>query len=270
VQELVRTSGAYVDAQAWQPAHIFLNGKYLGMLNLREQSNRHFAYSNYGIDDDEIDQWENDWDIKAGDDKKLLEWYELATQRLKTSPTNDEIWQKIANLVDIDEYCYYMATEIYTGNKDWLRYGLKNIKGFRARTDDAKFHVVLHDLDAAYRDMDMIAQITKGTGKLVKIFNNMMKNPKFKKQFIDAYCIMGGSVFSPERCLPVIDSMTALTKPAMALEELSPMASADTLAKRISDREERYVTLIKNLKTTLGLDEPWDMEISSNIKDYSY
>jgi hypothetical protein len=267
VQELVRTSGAYVDAQAWQPAHIFLNGKYLGMLNLREQSNRHFAYSNYGIDDDEIDQWENDWDIKAGDDKKLLEWYELATQRLKTSPTNDEIWQKIANLVDIDEYCYYMATEIYTGNKDWLRYGLKNIKGFRARTDDAKFHVVLHDLDAAYRDMDMIAQITKGTGKLVKIFNNMMKNPKFKKQFIDAYCIMGGSVFSPERCLPVIDSMTALTKPAMALEELSPMASADTLAKRISDREERYVTLIKDLKTTLGLDEPWDMEISSNIKD---
>ena len=266
IQELLRTSGLYLDAQAWQPAHIFLNGKYLGMLNLREESNRKFAYSNYGIDDDEIDQWENDWTIKAGDDTKLLEWYNLA-QYLGASPSNESYWQQISDLVDTDEYFNYMAAEIYMGNKDWLRSGFKNLKGFRARTEDAKFHIVMHDVDAGMRDVDMIKQVSTGTGKLVKTFNNMIKNSKFKKQFVDAYCIMGGSVFAPERCKAVLNSMAATTAPALALEGLSPQERIDTLINRISDRTWRYPTLIDNLKNTLKLAQEWDMTISSNIQD---
>ncbi len=266
IQEMLRTSGVYVDAQAWQPAHIFLNGKYLGMLNIREESNKKFAYSNYGIDDNEIDQWENDWQIKAGDEKKLLEWYNLATL-LGASPANDTYWQQISDMVDIEEYLYYMAAEIYIGNKDWLRSGFKNLKGFRARTEDGKFHIVIHDLDAGFRDTDMINQVSKGIGKLVKIFNNMLKNSKFKKQFVDAYCLMGGSIFTPERCKAVLDSMAAITTPALALEGLSPKERVDTLYNRISDHTWRYPTLIYNLKQTLKLAQEWKLAISSNIRN---
>ena len=54
----MQTSGIDVDVQAYQPAHEFINGEYIGVLNVREPNNKHYVYANYGWDDDEIDQWE--------------------------------------------------------------------------------------------------------------------------------------------------------------------------------------------------------------------
>ncbi|MDO4195171.1 MAG: hypothetical protein Q4D33_03350, partial [Prevotellaceae bacterium] len=36
IQEIIQRSGFYVDGQAWRPVHVFLNGSYLAMLNMRE------------------------------------------------------------------------------------------------------------------------------------------------------------------------------------------------------------------------------------------
>ena len=178
IQELIRTSGVYVDCQAWQPAHVFLNGKYLGMMNLREESNKQFAYSNYGIDTDEIDQWEDDVVVKEGDLTKLYEWHNLS-KKLTGNAADSTVWDKISNLVDIDEYCNYMAAQIYMGNRDWLRGGFKNIKGFRAKDENGKFHLVMYDVDAGFGDTDMILQVfNKGTGSLPTNFKNMLKYQK--------------------------------------------------------------------------------------------
>ena len=146
IQELLQTSGINLDCQSTQPAHIFLDGLPLGMFNLREASNRSYAYSNYGIGSDEVDQWENEFVVKAGTNAIYTQWHSLS-QRLTSEETAAEAWQEICKVVDVDEYCNYMAAEIYMGNLDWLRGGLKNIKGFRCREDDGKIHVVLFDLD---------------------------------------------------------------------------------------------------------------------------
>ena len=58
IQMMVLRSGFYVDCQDYQPAHVFLNGDYYGMLNIRESNNKHFAYSNYGISFDDMDQFD--------------------------------------------------------------------------------------------------------------------------------------------------------------------------------------------------------------------
>lgn len=89
IHELLRTSGVYIDCQAWQPAHVLLNGKYLGMMNLREESNKQFAYSNYGIDKDEIDQWENDVVMKEGDKEMMNKWFDLS-YKLVDNPNDME------------------------------------------------------------------------------------------------------------------------------------------------------------------------------------
>ena len=57
-QQVLATSGFYVDAQEYQPVHVFINGKYLAMMNVREPSNRFHGVANYGYDDDEIDGFE--------------------------------------------------------------------------------------------------------------------------------------------------------------------------------------------------------------------
>ena len=58
IQQVVARSGFYVDHQAWQPVHVFINGSHYAVLNMREPNNKHHAYANYGIDTDEMDQFE--------------------------------------------------------------------------------------------------------------------------------------------------------------------------------------------------------------------
>lgn len=264
IQELIRTSGVYLDCQAYQPVHVYLDGKYLGMMNLREESNKQFAYSNYGIDTDEADQWEGDVVLKAGDLVKLKEWHNLS-KKLTGNASDSTIWGEICDLVDIDEYCNYMAAEIYMGNKDWLRGGFKNIKGFRAREDNGKFHVVMHDVDAGFGDTDMILQIfNKGTGSLPICFKNMLKYEPFKKQFIDAYCIMDGSVFEANRCLPIITSMKNAINKALQLENISADSRAESLTNRFTDNETRKPALKQSLMTAFNLTEEYTVHIKSN------
>ena len=265
IHEMLRTSGVYIDCQAWQPTHVYLDGKYLGLLNLREESNRQFAFSNYGIDTDEIDQWEGDIIIKAGDKQMLDYWYDLS-EDLANNPSDTSIWNKICDIVDIDEYCNYMAAEIYSGNDDWLRGGFKNLKGFRAKDGNGKFHLVLHDVDASFGRTDMILQVlSKGTGSLPIRFKNMLKYEPFKKQFIDAYCIMNGSVFDPDRCVPIINAIRDINNQALALEGLSADMKADRLVSRISDNVERRPALKKSLKSAFSLDEEYTITLQSNI-----
>ncbi len=264
IHELVRTSGLYLDCQAWQPAHVFINGHYLGMLNLREESNRQFAFSNYGIDNEDIDQWEDELIIKAGDAQQLNQWYNAAMS-LGRNPILEN-WQKVAEVLDVDEYCNYMAAEIYAGNLDWLRGGFKNLKGFCCRSDDGRIHLVFHDLDGGFGDTDMLHQVlTKGNRKLPEIFKSMMKYGPFQKQFIDAYCMMGGSVFEPERAKPIIYKMAETTAQALSLEKADPMEKVKNLYNALADTA-RKAALLETLRTTLKLEGEYGMNIHSNVE----
>jgi hypothetical protein len=250
LETIAQTSGIDLDIQSYQPAHEFINGKYIGVLNVREPNNKHYVYANYGWDDDEIDQFEMSPDSgyvqKCGTDEAFNTWYNLSA-----NAADEATYEEIKNLVDIDEYINYMALELYLGNTDWPR---NNIKGFR-QSPDGRFRFVSFDLDnvaintsSAFTDfMNMknwtfdqlygcsVSRITAEI-KLVTIFQNMLKNDTFKKRFIDTYCLMGGSVFEATRCSEVIDSLTAIAGPQMALNNESPYSTSNWLKSSLANR----------------------------------
>ena len=162
IHEVLRSSGFYIDCQAWQPSHVFINGVYKFMFNVRETNNKFFANGNYGIDNDEVDQFEinsvQGYAQKAGDNEVFMQWLNLATQLAK-EPDNDDIYRQICDIVDIDEYCNYMAAELYIGNDDWPD---NNIKAYRS-TLDGRFRFVSFDLDYVKNNFSDI--ITEGTPK---------------------------------------------------------------------------------------------------------
>ena len=57
---IVQRSGIDLDVQSMVQVAEFINGRFRGVLNLREPNNDKFVYANYGYDDDEIDMFEND------------------------------------------------------------------------------------------------------------------------------------------------------------------------------------------------------------------
>lgn len=285
IQEIVRRSGFYVDCQAWQPCHVFFNGKYLGMLNLRENNNRNFAESEYGVDKDDTDQFELNgtlgYEQKSGTRDAFWQWL-LLTKDLAADPTNEDIWQQICALVDIDEFCNYMATECYIGSNDWLT-NSNNLKGFRSRVDDGKFHLVLFDADQAFTVRDMLSQVyglmdsndsryaeNDGVSYLAEILVNMLTYEPFRKQFVNAFSIVDGSVFEPERSLSIIDEMEAYVRPALALEGEYNLDELDESLSSLRDffynSSER--DLRKHyMKNTLGLLHECRVIMESNIPE---
>ena len=270
LQEIMRTSGLYIDGQSWQPVHVFINGSYYNVLNMREPNNKHFAYANYGIDTDYMDQFEMSPDSgyvqMTGTKTKFLEWYELSK-----ICSNDAAYKQICEMVDIDEYINYMAAEFYLGGTDWPQ---NNVKGFRDQ-NDGKFHFVVFDLDGTFATTSPFTTFAAkknytfdtlhGTGiegqrisseiQFVTIFINMLNNAEFRKRFTDAFCVVSGSVFEPTRCKDII------TKTSSYLGQnnfVYPSSTANSLISNLSS------TRVSNLTNALKNYSP--MKITSARK----
>lgn len=279
IQQIIIRSGFYVDCQDWQPCHVFFNGDYLGMLNIRDNNNRNFGESQYGIDTDEMDHFEIDPTVGYvqgdGDKEAMKQWIGLARQ-LASDPTNDDLWQQICALVDVDEFCNYMAAECYIGAGDWLT-NCNNLKGFRSRKDNGRFHFVMFDTDSGFSNDNMIGSLYAmlngydgrfsefdGKNPIVENFFNMLKYVPFKRQFANAFSLVAGSVFTPERSKEIINGMVATTQAALAIEGNSPSGSANWLAGVISDTGRRS-TRLRNLRAFLGLSAPYNVALGANI-----
>ncbi len=127
LQEIVFRSGIDIDCQGYQPAMHYINGTYAGTLNVREPTNKDYVYANYGLDDDEIDLLEmlTYFRQKCGTYDYMQRWLDLAAL---CAEGDEEAYEEIKQIVDIDEYCNYMAVEIYLCNSDW---GDNNVKVWR-------------------------------------------------------------------------------------------------------------------------------------------
>ena len=283
LQEIVHRSGLDVDGQAAQPVHHFINGEYKGMLNMREPNNKHYAYANWGIDTDEMDQFEMSPDSgyvqMEGTREAFLEWYTLSEYA-----ADEHIYDEIRNLVDIDEYINYMAVEFYLGGTDWPQ---NNIKGFRPRIENGRFRFVLFDLDGALATTspfktfegkqihtfdyiyDMGGRLTEEI-EMVTIFLNMLQNDSFRKQFIDTYCLVAGSVFEPERCNAIIDEMAQMRDHALSLEWRSPYSTANSLKSSLAGRQNTMINALTNYeRMKINQETKQSVSVAANIDGVS-
>lgn len=263
VQMMVLKSGFYVDGQDYQPAHVFLNGLYYGMLNIRESNNKHFAYSNYGIDFDDMDQFDlsnAQYNQKVGDNQAWMQLQRLAATLGRTK--SEETYRQICDLLDMDEYVNYMALECYMGPTDWIT-NTNNIKGFRSRSD-GKFHFVLFDCDSAFGTTNMLTDVlsTSGGVNVDDLFRNLMKYDPFRRQFMDAFCIVDGSVFEPTRCEEIVWDIYSNTTPALLWEGRT---AGTGLAGSV--RSAHNGSRITNMRNYFGVNYGIFANLSSNIPE---
>lgn len=261
IQQIVLRSGFYVDCQDYQPAHVFLNGYYYGMLNIRESNNKHFGYSNYGIDFDDMDQFDlsnAQYNQKLGDEQAWKQLLSLASTLSRTK--SEETYREICDLLDMDEYVNYMALECYMGASDWLT-NTNNVKGFRSRSD-GKFHFVLFDTESAFAYSDMLTAVlnTSGGANVDDLFRYLMKYDPFRRQFMDAYCIVDGSVFDPTRCDPIIWEIFDNINPALRFEGYN-----SSLGLMSSIRSAHNGTRITNMRNYYQTNFGLYATISANI-----
>ena len=267
LQAVVSTSGIDIDCQAYKPVFVYINGKLYNVLNMREPNNKHFAYANRGLNDEDMDQYEYDPDSgyvqMEGTKEKFLEWYELSKRAIDPEP-----YKKIKQIVDIDEFINYFAVEMYLSSDDWIA-NSNNVKAYRPRVEGGKFRFTLFDLDAAFniqssmfnevqsKQRKQLAMLYNANGstktnktvelELITIWLNMLNNAEFRKQFIDTFCLVAGSIFEPTRCKSIINDIAKNAEKVMREASGSPWNTANDVMNKLSTS--RQNTQLNNLKS---------------------
>ena len=259
-QQVLTTSGFYVDAQEYQPVHVFINGKYLAMMNVREPNNRFHGAANYGYDNDEIDGFEYSSGIyhQKGGTREVFD----RLIDLSKDADSDEGYAHVTELLDIDEFVRYMAAICYTGSYDWLLNG-NNVKGYRT-WEDGKFHFIFFDQDLTWErtnNVEAIDGVT--TNEVLVLYNNLKRNKQFRKQFVTAYCILHGCIYTPDRCLHITDSICDLVKIALSFDNRNTSATYRKLQETMWEKSHREAR-IKSLMNSYGLLDSLNVHINTN------
>ena len=206
-----------VDWQAGRPAIIFINGEYMGMVNIRERSNDDGIYSNYdGLED--IDMVENWNELKAGSQSH---WNDFNSY--KNSTHSYDQWSQ---RMDVEEFLNVMIANIVHCNLDFPG---NNICFWRPSADGGRWRVQMKDVDYflgiydrntntntsdimygdVYKikvDYDYIkwlynssydSHYTWGNGSnSTALFRNLVSNTQIKAMFIDRLAIYMGDFLS--------------------------------------------------------------------------
>ena len=248
---IIQRSGIDLDVQSFLQVAEYINGRFKGVLNLREPNNDKFVYANFGYDDEEIDMFEND-EFVNGTDEAYLRLVDLIEH------INDAgVYDQVKALLDIDEFTNYMATELYIGNDDWPE---NNVKAYRSQMD-GRFRFVCFDLDYAFNAWDRRLSSLDDYNyvKMVRLFKNLLKHDAYRKKFIDTFCIVAGSVFEKTRATAIINELADAMRPMSQYDGMLPDNSANKM-------KEKLVTRLDDMASQLQKYEPMQL---SGVKKQS-
>ena len=225
-----RTMGPNVDLD-WQAGHtavLYINGEYMGMLNIRERSNEDNIYSNYDDleDVDEIEiahEKENNQDLfieelKEGDDVFYQAFKEFYSQKGHTLAEYEE-W------MDVSEYLNIMVMNLFYGNIDFPG---NNIVFWRPNDDakvdlpkrwrfivkDTDFGLGLYGRKSDYNTIDLLYNPSKHpddnwafTEPATRLVKNMLEDPDILNMFIDKCCVYMGDFMNAKGTGATIDAI---------------------------------------------------------------
>nr|MCR4849212.1 CotH kinase family protein [Bacteroidales bacterium] len=241
-----RTMGKNTDID-WQAGHtavLYINGEYMGMLNIRERSNADNIYSNYdGLED--IDMIEigheqlkknniviKDYfieELKEGTDDFYKDF-----QTFYSDPVNNHTLAEYEQWLDVSEYLNVAVMNLFYGNIDWpgnntvfwrpnAKAKVNLPKRFRVIAKDVDFGLGLYNRKPDYNTIDLLYNPQNHSGdnwaytdSATCLIKHMLADPDILNLFIDKSCVFMGDFMNATGTGEMIDSIKA-----EALEEFA-------------------------------------------------
>lgn len=218
-QTLIRQSTT-VDAQAYRPSVVFINGRYWGIHNICEKINEHFVNNHFGVDPDSVDLIEYGKTPTASNGDVVA--YNVMSDYIANNDLSIKTnYEHLKTLIDIDEYIDYMCSEIYVANGDWPG---ANTKLWRTRKPSAKWRWMIYDLDCTFggngqglyntNTIDLVTATNSTTGAnppwSTLMLRKLLANSEFENEFIQRFATHINTTFRTSRVLNVIDSLRGL------------------------------------------------------------
>ncbi len=193
-----------IDVQKNRAAVLYLNGEYWGLYFIREKINENYIGGNHNVSPDTVDLCRASGTTSEAYTAliKYVSSHNLSVQ---------ENYDYVASLVDVDNYMDYIIAEICMANTD-----NGNIRFYKI--DGDKWRWIMFDVDQSFRyadDKTVAAHLNpNGTGSMdrfpTRLINGLLKNPDFKKKFLERFAWQLENIWAPEKVNAHIDTYVDL------------------------------------------------------------
>lgn len=230
-----------IDYQGYQPVAYYINGKYQGLMGLRERTNEDYVFHNYGLDEDEVDEVSLKLEkvsVVAGS----IDPYNEMISYVENHYSDPDFYEQLSLRMDVDEYIHWQILEQFVVNTDWPG---NNTKIWRKKKG-GKFRWIVYDTDFGYgmysdwapnycnANLDMI-DFAMGVGDAVNwgngydagggsyqfnekakwkttLFYHCMQNEDFKLRFATEFLKQLNTNLTEEKIMAKWDSIASLVK----------------------------------------------------------
>ncbi len=215
MQSLVSDWG--LEHQAYRPAHVYINGHYWGIYNIREKINKYFLNAHHDIDKDSIDFIEHRAVVKQG---SINHYQHLLHFMQRNKLSIQPYFDYVATQMDVRNFLDYQVAQIYFDNQD----AGGNIKFWRPQTPQGKWRWILFDTDWGFGLNDAnafqnnsLAFHTEPNGPewpnpawSTFILRKLLENEGFRQQFVNRFADRLNTSFSEEYVLKRINGFHRL------------------------------------------------------------
>ncbi len=216
-----------VDYMSYRAAHVFINGKYWGLTDLREKEDKYYCNNNFpNIDKDSVDIMKQStmvpYELQSGDTILMQKFFKFIRTNDMSSSSN---YKKVQDSMDIREFNNYLIVETYSNNIDWP---VNNIKLWRQQ-GVSKWRWMLFDLDMGFNGMGVSWNSISNTNKIADAFkteldhswtslvqNSLMKNTSYKNDYAQTYAAHINTTYQPKRINAIIDSVSKIVRPEVS------------------------------------------------------
>ncbi|MFK7933468.1 MAG: CotH kinase family protein [Saprospiraceae bacterium] len=203
-----------MEKQAFQPAHVYINGKYWGIYNIREKINRYFLAEHSEYHKDSVDLIEHRWTRKRGSRRHYDKLLKFIREHDLREPAN---YAYVQSQMDVANFMDYKIAQIFFDNQD----AGGNIKFWRPQTQGGRWRWILYDTDwgfglhdaYAYKN-NSLAFHTEPNGPSwpnppwsTFLLRNLLENADFQRQFINRFADHLNSVFQSKTIERDIDRL---------------------------------------------------------------
>jgi hypothetical protein len=214
-----------IDYQSYEPVVVFINGKYWGILNIREKQNEDYFAANHNVDPDKLNigivtNIENHYEIKAGDIKRYIQLREYIKNTTNTNSI--EFKNRILSEIDINEYLDYLIGQTFMNCYDWT---FRNVKFWNEQKEGSKWRWALFDWDTAFTSslppegnnnpnnpfyfaFNPNSTYSKTPSWSTLIRRKVLENDDIKQMFVSKYCTYLNTSFKSSVLKKKLDKLT--------------------------------------------------------------
>ncbi len=202
-------------------AVVYLNGKYHGLYEFKENQNEDYLASHTGCDRDTVQLVRNNTNVynKVGKNTDIKNLIKFA---LETDCADEAVYQEFLTYVDEDAYTDYLIAVGFFVLSD-----VYNQKCMRSMDGVAKWQPILYDLDSGLGSntykRKILSQFFSDKGVFTAsgmkmetvVYNAFFENAGWREKFVQRYAYLLNTSLSTESLLALFDRMVDTIAPEM-------------------------------------------------------